>query len=416
MNSFRAFKHRNFKLFFYGQSVSLLGTWIQKTAVVWLVYRLTGSALLLGVVTFVSLIPTLILSPYAGSYIDRHDGFKVMKNTQIASLLQAGALAFIVYFGFYNVAAIIFLSLVQGIINAFDVICRQSLMVKMVGDKADLPNAIAMNSTMSNMARVVGPAFAGVMLTTLGEDFCFVSNFLSYLPVLFCLYKMKIDPSENNLPVNNILDDLKAGFKYITSDKEMIGLIMLLSASSLLVAPFTTLMPVFAKDLFHGNAGTFSLFESAIGVGSVISAIYMAQLTAINKLIKVTIVSSVIFGVGIIIIGVAGNISFALLGMVVGGCGMMAQSSSINTYIQTHAKPEMRSRAIGYYVMAYLGISPIGSLMIGGMAEWMKPREIVAMEGIIGLLVVAAYLFYRKRLKESRATRRQFYKVIKLAN
>lgn len=142
----------------------------------------------------------------------------------------------------------------------------------------------------------------------------------------------------------------------------------------------------------------------------------MAQLTAINKLIKVTIVSSVIFGVGIIIIGVAGNISFALLGMVVGGCGMMAQSSSINTYIQTHAKPEMRSRAIGYYVMAYLGISPIGSLMIGGMAEWMKPREIVAMEGVIGLLVVAAYLFYRKRLKESRATRRPFYKVIKLAN
>ena len=416
MNTFRAFKHRNFKLFFYGQSVSLLGTWIQKTAVVWLVYRLTGSALLLGVVTFVSLIPTLILSPYAGSYIDRHDGFKVMKNTQKASLLQAGALASIVYFGFYNVSAIIFLSLVQGVINAFDVICRQSMMVKMVDDKSDLPNAIAMNSTMSNMARVVGPAFAGVMLTTLGEDFCFVSNFLSYLPVLFCLYQMKIGRNENNLPVNNIMDDLKAGFKYITSDKEMIGLIMLLSASSLLVAPFTTLMPVFAKDLFHGNAGTFSLFESAIGVGSVISAIYMAQLTAINKLIKVTIVSSLIFGVGIILIGGAGNISFALLGMVVSGCGMMAQSSSINTYIQTHARPEMRSRAIGYYVMAYLGISPIGSLMIGVLAEYMKPRELVAMEGVIGLLIVAAYLFYRKRLKESHTTRRPFYKVMELAN
>lgn len=339
-----------------------------------------------------------------------------MKNTQIASLLQAGALVFIVYFGFYNVAVIIFLSLVQGIINAFDVISRQSMMVEMVDDKAGLPNAIAMNSTMSNMARVVGPAFAGVMLTTLGEDFCFVSNFLSYLPVLFCLYLMQINPRENTVPANNIMDDLKAGFEYITSDKEMIGLIILLSASSLLVAPFTTLMPIFAKDLFHGTAGTFSLFESAIGVGSVISAIYMARLSAINKLIKVTIVASLIFSIGILVIGVAGNISFALLGMVVGGCGMMAQSAAINTYIQTHARPEMRSRAIGYYIMAYLGISPIGSLMIGVLAEYMKPREVVALEGIIGLLIAGTYLLYRNWLKERHTTKTQFYKAIEIAN
>ncbi|WP_449437640.1 MFS transporter [Pedobacter steynii] len=193
MNIFRSLKYRNFKLFFYGQSISLIGTWMQKTAVSWLVYRLTGSALLLGLVAFASLIPSLILSPYAGSLIDRHNRYKILVITQIISMMQAGALAAIIFFKFYNIPAIIFLSLVQGIINAFDVTCRQSLMVEMVGQKEDLPNAIALNSTMANLARIVGPAIAGVILSTFGEDFCFVGNFLSYIPVLLCLFLMKLN-------------------------------------------------------------------------------------------------------------------------------------------------------------------------------------------------------------------------------
>jgi len=185
---FRSLKSRNFKLFFYGQSISLIGTWMQKTAVSWLVYQLTGSALLLGVVGFVSLIPSLVLSPYAGSLVDRHDRYRILVITQVVSMLQAGALAGMIFFGYNNILLIIILSLIQGIINAFDVTCRQSLMVEMVNDKEDLPNAIALNSTMTNFARIAGPAVAGIILSTFGTDVCFIGNFLSYIPVLICLY------------------------------------------------------------------------------------------------------------------------------------------------------------------------------------------------------------------------------------
>jgi MFS family permease len=401
MDAFRSFKYKNFKLFFYGQSISLLGTWIQKTAVVWLVYRLTGSAMLLGIVSFVSLIPSLLLSPYAGSYIDRHDRFKVMKNTQKLAMLQAGLLAALIYFQFYNISVIILLSLLQGVINAFDVTCRQSLMVELVDDKADLPNAIALNSTITNLARVAGPAIAGIILSALGEDFCFISNFFSFVPVLICLYLMKLNTQPSAHSQKDIWHELKEGLDYVVSDKQIVSLIILLTGSSLFVIPFTTLMPVFAKDLFNGTSGTFSLFESAIGLGSLISAIYMARLKTIDKLTQVTVVASVLFGLGVITLALANHLPLALLGMAISGVGMMAQTSSINTYIQTHAVPAMRARAISYFVMAYMGITPIGSLLIGFLAEHLKPREVVALEGILGLVIIAAYVVYQKQAKES---------------
>jgi MFS family permease len=404
MDAFRSFKYKNFKLFFYGQSISLLGTWIQKTAVVWLVYRLTGSAMLLGIVSFVSLIPSLLLSPYAGSYIDRHDRFKVMKNTQKLAMLQAGLLAALIYFQFYNISVIILLSLLQGIINAFDVTCRQSLMVELVDDKADLPNAIALNSTITNLARVAGPAIAGIILSTLGEDFCFISNFFSFVPVLICLYLMKLNTQPSAHSQKDIWHELKEGLDYVISDKQIVSLIILLTGSSLFVIPFTTLMPIFAKDLFNGTSGTFSLFESAIGLGSLISAVYMARLKTIDKLTQVTVVASVLFGLGVITLAVANHLRLALLGMAISGVGMMAQTSSINTYIQTHAVPAMRARAISYFVMAYMGITPIGSLLIGFLAEHLKPREVVALEGILSLVIIAAYVVYQKQAKESNSS------------
>ncbi len=410
MDAFRSFKYKNFKLFFYGQSISLLGTWIQKTAVVWLVYRLTGSALLLGIVSFVSLIPSLLLSPYAGSYIDRHDRFKVMKNTQKLAMLQAGLLAALLYFQVYNISIIILLSLLQGIINAFDVTCRQSLMVELVDDKADLPNAIALNSTITNLARVAGPAIAGIMLSTLGEDFCFISNFFSFVPVLICLYLMKIQVQPSAKSQKDIWQELKEGLDYVVSEKQIVSLIILLTASSLFVIPFTTLMPVFAKDLFNGTSGIFSLFESAIGLGSLISAVYMARLKDINKLTRVTVVASILFGVGVLLLAVSSHLPLALIGMVISGVGMMAQTSSINTYIQTHAAPAMRGRTISYYVMAYLGITPIGSLLIGFLAEHLKTREVVALEGVLGLIIVAAYVVYQKQVKENSSSDKAVFK------
>lgn len=398
MNIFRSLKSRNFKLFVYGQSISLIGTWMQKTAVSWLVYRLTGSAVLLGIVTFASLIPSLILSPYAGSYIDRHNRFKVLITTQVVSMLQAGALAAIIFFKFYNIPVIIILSLAQGIINAFDVTCRQSMMVDMVDNKADLPNAIALNSTMTNFARIAGPAVAGIILSTLGEDFCFAVNFFSYLPVLICLSMMKLSITTHPVSQTSIWDELHEGFKYVSGDKELSSLILMLTISSLFVIPFNTLMPIFAKDIFNGDAKTFSWFESAAGLGSILSAIYMATLKSSKNLIKIMITACVILGISLLFLSLSGWLPLALIFMTLAGVGMMAQTSSINTYIQTHSIPAMRARAISYFVMAYQGMIPIGSLLIGLLAQHIGPRYAVFAEGLIALVAVGLYLVYRSRV------------------
>ncbi|MBV4360332.1 MFS transporter [Pinibacter aurantiacus] len=397
MNIFRSLRYRNFKLFFYGQSVSLIGTWMQKTAVSWLVYRLTGSAVLLGVVGFVSLIPSLILSPYAGSFIDRHNRFRLLVVTQVISMVQAGALAALVFFGYYNIPLIILLSLVQGIINAFDVTCRQSLMVEMVDNKDDLPNAIALNSTMTNFARIAGPAVAGIILSTLGEDICFFINFFSYLPVLMCLSMMRLHtPAKPSS--NDIWTELKEGFHYVSGNRNLSSLIIMLTISSLFVIPFNTLMPIFAKDLFSGTAKTFSWFESAAGAGSVISAIYLANLKKGKNLIKIMIAAGIVFGASVMFLAYSKHLPVALLFMTLTGVGMMAQTSVINTYIQTHAVPAMRARAISYYVMAYQGMVPVGSLLAGLLAGAIGPRRTVFIEGAIGLIATIVYVVYRNKV------------------
>jgi MFS family permease len=397
MNVFRSLKYRNFKLFFYGQSISLIGTWMQKTAVSWLVYRLTGSAVLLGIVSFVSLIPSLILAPYAGSIVDRHNRYRILVITQVVSMLQAGALAFLILFKFYNIPAIIGLSLVQGIVNAFDVTCRQSIMVEMVDDKADLPNAIALNSTMTNFARIAGPAVAGIILSTFGEDVCFFGNFLSYIPVLACLFMMKLSSTVIGKPQKGIWQELQDGFKYVSGDRDLSSLILMLTVSSLFVIPFNTLMPIFAKDIFSGDAKTFSWFESAAGIGSVISAIYLANLKSDKNLVRIIIAAGLIFGSSVLMVAYAGKLPFALIFMSFTGLGMMAQTSAINTYIQTHAVPTMRARAISYYVMAYQGMIPVGSLLVGWLANELGPRQAVFIEGAIGLLATGVFVLYKRR-------------------
>jgi MFS family permease len=397
MTVFRSLKSRNFKLFFYGQSISLIGTWMQKTAVSWLVYQITGSALLLGVVGFVSLIPSLVLSPYAGSLVDRHDRYRMMVITQVVSMVQAGALAGMIFFGYDNILFIIGLSLVQGIINAFDVTCRQSLMVEMVDDKDDLPNAIALNSTMTNFARIAGPAIAGIILSTFGTDVCFIGNFLSYIPVLICLFMMNINTPVIEKPLKSIWRELHEGFQYVSGDKELSSVIMMIGISSLFVMPFNTLMPIFAKDLFHGDAKTFSWFESAAGMGSIVSAIYLANLKNSNTLMKLIMIAGGILGFSLLLLSYAPQLPIALLFMALAGVGMMGQSSAINTYIQTHAVPEMRGRAISYYIMAYQGLIPVGSLLIGWLANLMGPRPAVLIEGLIGLTATSVFVYYKSR-------------------
>ena len=393
---FKALKSKNFKLFFYGQSVSVIGTWLQKTAVSWMVYSITGSVFLLGLATFLSMIPSLFLAPLAGSIIGRYDRHKAMILLQSLAMLQAGALALLIYLKIYNINFILALSLFQGIINAFDMTCRQTMMIDIVDNKEDLPNAVALNSTLNNFARIAGPALAGIILHNYGEDICFIGNFLSYIPVLISLLMMKITPHIKAVDKFKMLEDFIEGFDYIKKEAEMAKMLLMLTCSSLFVISFNTLMPVFAKDIFSGNAQTFSWFESAAGIGSIISAIYLANLKKSDNMSKIMIAASLLLGFSIIILAYSNSLTIALICMALSGVGMMAQTSSINIYIQTQSAVNMRSRSISYYLMAYQGMIPVGSLIIGYVSHIIGTRNTVAIQGIISILSVIVYVYYKK--------------------
>ncbi|WP_035646139.1 MFS transporter [Flavobacterium sp. ASV13] len=393
---FKALKSRNFKLFFYGQSVSIVGTWLQKTAVSWMVYSITGSVFLLGLATFLSMIPSLFLAPLAGSVIGRYDRHKAMILLQSLAMLQAGALALLLYLKIYNINFILALSLFQGIINAFDMTCRQTMMIDIVDDKEDLPNAVALNSTLNNFARIAGPALAGIILHNYGEDICFIGNFLSYIPVLVSLLMMRITPHIKAEDKFKMLDDFLEGLDYVKKETEMARMLLMLMCSSLFVISFNTLMPVFAKDIFSGNAQTFSWFESAAGIGSIVSAIYLANLKKADNMNKIMIAASLLLGFSIIILAYSNSLTIALICMALSGVGMMAQTSSINIYVQTQSSVNMRSRSISYYLMAYQGMIPVGSLIIGYVSHIIGTRNTVAIQGIICIVSVIVYVYYKK--------------------
>ncbi len=394
---FKALKSKNFKLFFYGQSVSVVGTWLQKTAVSWMVYSITGSVFLLGLATFLSMIPSLFLAPLAGSIIGRYDRHKSMILLQSLAMLQAGLLALLLYLKIYNINFILALSLFQGIINSFDMTCRQTMMIDIVNDKEDLPNAVALNSTLNNFARIAGPALAGIILHNYGEDICFIGNFLSYIPVLISLFMMKITPHIKAEDKFKMLDDFLEGLDYVKKETEMAKMLLMLMCSSLFVISFNTLMPVFAKDIFSGNAQTFSWFESAAGIGSIVSAIYLANLKRADNMNKIMIAASLLLGFSIIILAYSNSLTIALICMALSGVGMMAQTSSINIFVQTQSSVNMRSRSISYYLMAYQGMIPVGSLIIGYVSHIIGTRNTVAIQGIICIISVIVYVYYKNR-------------------
>ncbi|CAH0129883.1 Enterobactin exporter EntS [Pedobacter sp. Bi27] len=369
---------------------------MQRVAISWLVYRLTGSAFLLGLITFLSLIPSLVLAPYAGSYVDRHNKYKILVITQVILMLQAGALALMIWFKVYDMFWIAALSLVQGLVNAFDVTARQSLMVNLIDDKEDLPNAIALNSSMFNAARLIGPALAGVILSTLGEDICFLINFVSFIAVLGCMVMMKLKLTAHQKSKENIWIDLKKGYDYLKSSPDLASMVLMMAASSLLVIPFTTLLPVFAKDIFNGNATTFGWFESAAGFGAFFGAIYMATLKVKQNLQKIVMMSGILLAISVVALAISPSLVLALICTGLAALGLMAQTSSINTYLQTHADDAMRGRTLSYYIMAYQGVLPIGSLLMGYLAHLFGTQTVVAFEGVAGLLIVAAFVYNEK--------------------
>ncbi|MGV3761603.1 MFS transporter [Parapedobacter sp.] len=394
VNIFRALTHRNYRLHFTGQAISLMGTWMQRIAVSWLVYRLTESALVLGVISFLSLIPSLVLSPFIGSFVDRQQKYRIVLVTQIGLMLQAGTLAAMVFFGYYHVWWIGVLSLAQGIINTFDVTARQSLMVELVDNKADLPNAIALNSSAFNAARMVGPALGGILLSTYGEAVCFGINFISFFAVITSLLLMRLRPQQAIAHKESTWQGLKEGFSYLRHSPHLASLVMLLSASSLLVIPYTTLLPVIAREMFNGDATTFSWFESAAGLGAMAGAIYMAK-TRIGTNLRFRVMKAAgLLAAGILALSFASWLPLALTSTLLASMGMMVQNSSINTYIQTHAMPAYRARAISYYIMAFQGIFPLGSLLVGAMASAWGIHYTLLLQGVAGALVALGFTAY----------------------
>lgn len=406
-STLRALNHRNFQLYMIGQSISLIGTWMQRMAVSWLVYELTHSAFMLGLVAFAGLIPMLILSPYAGAYVDRHSRYKTLLATQIASMVQAGLLAFVVLTNHYNVVIITILSVMLGAINAFDSPSRQSLMIVMVNDKKDLTNAIALNSTMVTLARMIGPAVAGILLSTVGEGICFLINFLSFIAVIYSVLamKLKIPPSAKN--EEPIWMNLVQGYRYLKRSPALRSVILLMALVSLMVTPYTTLFPVFAKEIFKGDVTTFSWLNSISGFGALIGAIYLAQLKTVKKLLKIITVAVLLLSANLVLFSFTTLFPLALFFIMLTEVGMLTLISATNSYIQINVEERMRGRVLSYFIMAFAGMQPFGNLIVGSLAHLIGVQYTVLMQGAAGFITILFFIptfkktYQRAHRKES---------------
>ena len=397
----RALRYYNFRLYFIGQATSLIGTWMQRIAVSWLVYNLTHSAFMLGLVAFAGQIPVLLLSPYAGAYVDRHSRYKTLLFMQVASMIQAGLLAMVVWRGNYDVTIIILLSILLGCINAFDTPSRQSFMIVLVENKEDLPNGIALNSSMVTLARLLGPAVAGILLSSYGEDVCFLINFLSFIAVIISLLLMKIKMPLRPKNTEPIWVGLREGYRYIKRDVGLRSVVLLTAAMSLLVMPYTTLLPIYAASVFKGDVTTFSWLNSISGLGALLGAVYMATRKPGSKYIRIIAYAALIFSVGLILFSYTKNLTLALIFLMVAEAGLLTEISASNTYVQTHVDEHMRGRVISYYVMAFLGMQPIGGLLIGSLAHFTNAPFTVMAEGVCGVTAVLLFIPVLKKVRKS---------------
>ncbi|MBN2236220.1 MAG: MFS transporter [Bacteroidales bacterium] len=402
--TFNSFKNRNFRLFFTGQSVSLIGTWMQKTAVSWVVYSVTQSKFMLGVSVFASLFPTALFSLYGGIVADRYNRYKVLLATQILSLLQAILLTFAILFFKQNVVwIIIFLSALLGVINGFDVPARQSLMRDLIVDGEDLPNALALNSSMVNLSKLIGPAIAGFVLESFGDEICFGSNAISFIPVIISLFLIKL-PKQEFAPKTerNLKREFTEAFTYIKNTPRIASVIIFVGFMSLLVLPFSTLTPVFAKDIFHGSASTLGVIDGIIGFGAFISALYLASLKRGTDLSKVLAVNTVVFALGLMLFSQTKIYPLALFFIAVGAFGMMPIRTLSNTIVQVNVPNKFRGRVISIYLLVLTTLIPIGSLIIGAVSHYIGVQLTVFIEGLLALILAFYYFRYLKKEKLKR--------------
>jgi len=400
-STFNSLKNRNYRLFFMGQSVSLLGTWMQKTAVSWVVYSLTQSKFMLGVSVFATLFPTALVSLYGGIVADRYNRYKILLLTQIVSLLQAVLLTLaILFFKQHVVWEIIFLGAVLGIINGFDMPARQSLVRELVGRKEDLPNALALNSSMVNLSKLIGPAIAGFILERFGDAICFGINAISFIPVILSLLMMKLPKSEQKTKADkNLKKEFLEAFAYIKNTPVVSSIIIFVGIMGLLVLPFSTLTPVFAKDIFNGSAFTLGIIDGVIGFGALIGALFLASLHQGTNLSKVLAINTLVFGVGLILFSQIAILSLALLFIAVGSFGMMSVRTITNTIVQIHVPNQFRGRVISIYLMVLTAMIPIGSLIVGAVSHYIGVEKTVLIEGFLALIVAVFYGQYLKNEK-----------------
>lgn len=406
-HAWRALRHRNFRLFFGGQTISLIGTWMTRVATGWLVYRLTGSALLLGTVSFAGQIPTFLLAPFAGVWVDRLDRRQVLVWTQALSMVQSLTLAALTLSGHITIPRLLALSVMQGCINAFDMPGRQSFMVKMVDDRRDLQNAIAINSSMVNMARLIGPSLAGMLIAVSSEGWCFLVDGISYIAVIASLLAMRLHAPVVKRAAASALSELKAGWTYVTGFLPIRTILLLFAVLSLMGMPFVVLMPIFAARVLHGGPHTLGFLTGSMGLGALISALSLAARKHVRGLVRMIPISAAVFGLGLIGFGLSHSFWLSMLMVMVAGMGMMQGMAASNTVIQTLVSDDKRGRVMSYYTMAFMGMAPFGSLLAGTMADVIGAPVTVIANGTAVLLGAA---WFATRLPAVRREVRPIYR------
>ncbi|MDO8735088.1 MAG: MFS transporter [Elusimicrobiota bacterium] len=395
---FKSLQHKNFRLFFIGQAVSMTGSWMQITALPWLVYRLTNSEVLLGLVGFLSQIFVLVFSAISGAVADHYNKRKLLILTQTLLMLQAIILAALTISGKIQIFHIIILVTFIGVVFALDMPARQAFLIEMVG-KEDLMNAIALNSAIVNGSRLIGPAIAGILIATVGEGYCFLLNGISFIYVIVVLFMMtnvSINPVDKAVSVTK---KFFAGFEYVRSSKTISSILFLCAMTGLISAFPMVLMPVFVKDVFHLDASGLGIFMSAIGVGAILGTVKVATRKSTEGLERLIVNSAIGFGLGVVAFSLSKNIFFAVSFLILSGYFMILQMASSNTLIQLITSDDMRGRVMGFFTMAFMGFAPIGSLASGFLAHKISAPMTVVIGGFLSVvitIIVGKKIFVKK--------------------
>jgi len=388
----RALRHRNYRLFFSGQSVSLIGTWMTRVATAWLVYRLTHDAQLLGIAAFAGQIPTFLVAPVAGVLIDRWNRHRVLVVTQILSTVQSGLLALFALTDTITIGLIIGLNVMQGLINAFDTPARQAFMVEMIEDRADLSNAIALNSSMVNMARLVGPSVAGLLIAAFGEGWCFLIDACSYVAVIASLLAMRVQARPRPRASHDITAELAEGLRYVAGSPPIRSVLLLLALSALFGMPYIVLMPMYATNVLHGGAHVNGFLLGASGAGALAGALYLASRPSVVGLGNVIAAACLAFGVSLIAFSQSPWLWLSMPILVVTGFGMIVQMAATNTVIQTLVDEDKRGRVMSFYAMSFFGAMPVGNLIAGNLAAYWGAPTTLTIGGVVCILGGLAFV------------------------